>query len=64
MLIIKEPEDLIRALEELIMNCDGALMAAKNGDYLHNFACDIKTALRQLTFGIENGMIEENVEHD
>lgn len=64
MFTIVDRKDLIRALEELIMNCDGVVMTAKSSSHLHNFAVSIRTALQQLSFGIENGMIEENVEHD
>ncbi len=64
MLTIKERGDLIANLEELIIKCEGAMMAAKGGSYLHNFAFMIQEEIRQLAFGVENGGIGQNVEHD
>ena len=64
MLTIKERYDIINKLEELVKNCDGVLMASRGGSYSHNFACTMKTALNQLAFGLENGALEEHVEHD
>ncbi len=64
MLTIKERRDFIYKLEELVTKCEGAMMAAKGGSYLHNFAFEIQEELRQLACGVENGGIGQNVEHD
>jgi hypothetical protein len=41
-------EDILSVMQNLIDNCEGAVMAAKSGDYLHNFAFLLQEKLRVL----------------
>jgi hypothetical protein len=41
-------EDILSVFDSLIDNCEGAVMAAKGGDYLHNFAFLLQEKLRVL----------------
>lgn len=41
-------EDILSVFHNLIDNCEGAVMAAKGGDYLHNFAFLLQEKLRGL----------------
>ena len=41
-------EDIIHVFHNLIDNCEGAIMSAKGGDYLHNFAFLLQEKLRSL----------------
>ena len=41
-------EDVLYVFDELIHNCEGAMMAAKGGDYLHNFSFLLQEKIRQL----------------
>ena len=46
-------EDILFAMQELIDNCEGAIMAAKSGDYLHNFAFMLQEKIRVLRDDIQ-----------
>jgi hypothetical protein len=41
-------EDILFVMQELIDNCEGAIMASINDDYLYNFACKIQEKIRIL----------------
>ncbi len=41
-------EDIVFDLNELIQNCEGALMSSRGGKSLHNFAFCIQERLRTL----------------
>lgn len=57
-------EDIICCLTEAIANCEGAIMAAKGGDYLHNFAFMIQEKLRSLKTELEDAVIVEHKESE
>lgn len=46
-------DDIIFVMQELIDNCEGAIMTASCGDYLHNFAFTLQEKLRTLRDNIE-----------
>lgn len=52
--------DLVKQLNDMIQHCEGAMMAAKGGDYLHNFSCMIQCKLRDVRdqIGYEGGCEE------
>ena len=50
--------DVIYVMQELIDNCEGAIMAACSGDYLHNFSFMLQEKLRHLKDDIEEMQIE------
>lgn len=41
-------QDVLFVMQQLIDNCEGAIMAAKGGDYLHNFSFRLQTKLQKL----------------
>ena len=45
--------DILFVMQELIDNCEGAIMAAKPGDYLHNFSFTLQEKLHALRYDIE-----------
>ena len=48
--------EIIELLEELVQNCEGAVMASRGGTYLHNFAFMVQERLRSIALEIEREM--------
>ncbi len=52
-------KEIIELLDELIGNCEGAIMASRGGTYLRNFAFMVQERLRSIALEIEREMEEE-----